>query len=89
MIQTIDNLLIAYTILFIVVILKEKHLFVTSNFSKEWVVYASEIYDLSREEKGKFKIHDIMVIMITMQSAFSISWIITDCFLFRIVYSLW
>ena len=56
MIQAIDNLLIAYTILFIVVILKEKHLFVTFNFSKGWVVYANEVCDLSREEKGMFKI---------------------------------
>ena len=56
MIQAIDNLLIAYTILFIVVILKEKHLFVTFNFSKGWVVYANEVRDLSREEKGMFKI---------------------------------
>lgn len=38
MIQAIDNLLIACTMLFTVVVLKEKHLFVTSNFSKEWVV---------------------------------------------------
>ena len=30
------------------------------------MVYASKVYDLSREEKGKFKIHDIMVIVITM-----------------------
>ena len=43
MIQAVDNLLIVYTILVIVVILKEKHLLVTSIFSKEWVVYASKI----------------------------------------------
>lgn len=43
MIQAVDNLLIVYTILVIVVILKEKHLFVTSVFSKDWVVYASKI----------------------------------------------
>lgn len=73
MIQAVDNLLIVYTILVIVVILKEKHLFVTSVFSKDWVVYASKIQDLPREEKGMFKNHEIVVIMIIMQSPLSIS----------------
>lgn len=75
MIQTVDGLFIVYTIPVIVVILKEKHLFVTSNFFffLEWVVYASEIEDLPREEEGIFKNHGIVVIMIIMQSALSIS----------------
>lgn len=55
MIQAIDNLLIACTMLFTVVVLKEKHLFVTSNFSKEWVVYASQVYDLSGKKRGSLK----------------------------------
>lgn len=36
MIQTVDGLFIVYTIPVIVVILKEKHLFVTSNFFFFW-----------------------------------------------------
>ena len=78
MIQAIDNLLIAYTILFIVVILKEKHLFVTFNFSKGWVVYANEVVICPGKKRGclKFRHHgyyDIHAVCLSVQFSQSLS----------------